>query len=195
MYLIFFTFPILWVEHYHQAIGISGLNYISLALGLFGGCQISGPLTDLVYRRLMYRNNNIGRPEFQIPLMVPGAILMPCGIFLYGWSSQYHVHWIVPNAGATIFGAGVVMSFQCIQAYLIDSYTMFAASAIAGATVLRSCAGFGFPLFAPYIYNALGFGWGNSVLGFVAVGIGLPSPFLMWKFGQKLREKSPFARG
>ena len=195
MYLIFFTFPVLWTQRYHHTVGISGLNYISLALGLFVGCQVSGPLVDMIYHRLKYRNNNIGRPEFRISLMVPGSILMPIGIFLYGWSAQYHTHWIVPNIGAFLFGGGVVMGFQCIQTYLIDAYTMFAASAIAGATVLRSCAGFGFPLFAPYMYNAFDFGWGNRVLGFIAQGIGLPSPFLLWIYGERLRKKSPFAAG
>ena len=82
LYLILSTFPILWTERYHESIGIGGLNYISLALGLFVGVQISGPLTDSIYRRLKHRNNGESRPEFRIPLMIPGAILMPCGIFL-----------------------------------------------------------------------------------------------------------------
>ena len=190
LYLILSTFPLLWTERYHESIGIGGLNYISLALGLLIGCQIAGPLIDIVYRRLKYRNNGEGRPEFRIPLMAPGAILLPCGIFLYGWSAQYHTHWIVPNIGTALFGAGVVIGFQCIQTYLIDGYTMFAASALAGATVLRSCAGFGFPLFAPYMYEKLDYGWGNSVLGFIAIGIGLPAPMLLWIYGQRLRSRA-----
>lgn len=190
LYLILSTFPLLWTEHYHESIGIGGLNYISLALGLLIGCQTAGPLIDIVYRRLKYRNNGEGRPEFRIPLMAPGAILLPCGIFLYGWSAQYHTHWIVPNIGTALFGAGVVIGFQCIQTYLIDAYTMFAASALAGATVLRSCAGFGFPLFAPYMYEKLDYGWGNSVLGFIAIGIGLPAPMLLWIYGQRLRSRA-----
>ena len=93
---------------------------------------------------------------------------------------QYHTHWIGPNIGAAVFAAGVIIGFQCIQTYLVDSYTRFAASAIAAATVLRSLAGFGFPLFAPYMYNALGYNWGNSLLGFIAIGLGIPAPFLLW---------------
>ena len=78
---------------------------------------------------------------------------------------------------------------------VVDAYTRYAASAVGAATVLRSLAGFGFPLFAPYMYNALGYGWGNSLLGFVAVGLGIPAPVLLWMYGQKLRERSPFAAG
>lgn len=195
MYLVLSTFPMLWETRYHESVGIGGLNYISLGAGFFLGTQICAPINDRIYRTLKKRNNNVGQPEFRVPLMVPGSILVPIGLFLYGWSAQYHTHWIVPNIGAAIFGAGVIMGFQCIQTYLVDTYTRYAASAIGAATVLRSLAGFGFPLFAPYMYAALDYGWGNSVLGFIAMVLGLPAPLLLWKFGQTLRERSTFAAG
>ena len=195
MYLVLSTFPALWEKQYHESIGIGGLNYISLGVGFFLGTQICAPVNDRIYRRLKKRNDNVGRPEFRIPLMIPGSLLVPLGLFIYGWSSQYHTHWIGPNIGAALFAAGVIIGFQCIQTYLVDSYTRFAASAIAAATVLRSLAGFGFPLFAPSMYDALHYGWGNSLLGFIAIGLGVPAPFLLWFFGKKLRERSPFAAG
>ncbi|CAF9903865.1 MAG: hypothetical protein ALECFALPRED_003017 [Alectoria fallacina] len=195
MYLVLSTFPALWEKQYHESIGIGGLNYISLGVGFFLGTQICAPVNDRIYRRLKKRNDNVGRPEFRIPLMIPGSLLVPIGLFIYGWSSQYHTHWIGPNIGAALFAAGVIIGFQCIQTYLVDSYTRFAASAIAAATVLRSLAGFGFPLFAPSMYDALHYGWGNSLLGFIAIGLGVPAPFLLWFFGRKLRERSPFAAG
>ena len=168
---------------------------ISLGIGFFLGTQITAPINDRIYRRLKAKNNDIGRPEFRTPLMVPGACLVPAGLFIYGWTSYYAVHWIAPNIGAAIFAAGTIMGFQCTQTYLIDAYTKYAASAVAAATVLRSLAGFAFPLFARQMYAALGLGWGNSLLGFVAVGIGIPAPFMLWKYGEKLRNRSTFAAG
>lgn len=100
----------------------------------------------------------------------------------------------MPNIGAAFFAAGTIASFQCTQTYLVDTYSTFAASAVAAVTVLRSLAGFGFPLFARQMYNTLGLGWGNSVLGFVAIAIGIPAPFMLWFFGERLRERSKFAR-
>lgn len=76
---------------------------------------------------------------------------------------------------------------------VIDTYTRYAASAVAAITFLRSLAGFGFPLFAPVMYDALGYGWGNSVLAFVAIAIGVPAPWLFWHYGAWLRAKSQFA--
>ncbi|MCJ1274476.1 hypothetical protein MMC21_002272 [Puttea exsequens] len=193
MYLVLSTFPGLWTNQYQESVGTGGLNYISLGVGFFLGAQICAPVNDRIYRHCKKRNNNIGRPEFRVPLMIPGSFLVPIGLFIYGWTAQYQTHWIGPNVGAAIFAAGVIVGFQCIQTYLVDSYTRYAASAVAAATVLRSLAGFGFPLFAPYMYTSLHYGWGNSLLGFVALGLGVPAPWLLWFFGKMLRERSPFA--
>jgi hypothetical protein len=195
IYLVLSTFPTLWETKYHESVGIGGLNYISLDVGFFLGTQIYAPCQDRIYRALKKRNNGVGKPEFRVPLMIPGALLVPVGLFWYGWSAQAHTHWILPNIGAAIFAGGVIIGFQCIQTYIVDSYTRYAASAVGAATVLRSLAGFGFPLFAPYMYNALHYGWGNSLLAFIAIALGWPAPILLWKYGEKLRKRSTFAAG
>ncbi|KAG9236349.1 MFS multidrug transporter-like protein [Amylocarpus encephaloides] len=195
MYLVLSTFPALWEDVYNESVGIGGLNYISLGVGFFLGTQVCAPTQDKIYKELKKRNGGVGKPEFRVPLMIPGALLVPIGLFIYGWTAQAKTHWIAPNIGAAIFSAGVIVGFQCIQTYIVDSYTRYAASAVGAATVLRSLAGFGFPLFAPYLYKALSYGWGNSLLAFIAIGLGWPAPLLLWKFGEKLREKSTFAAG
>lgn len=195
MYLVLSTFPRLWTDVYGESVGTGGLNYISLGLGFFLGTQIGAPLNDSIYRRLKAKNGGVGRSEFRVPLMVPGSILMPIGLFWYGWSAQARMHWIMPDIGAVIFSMGTIMIFQSCQTYIIDAYTRFAASAIASATVLRSLAGFGFPLFAPAMYEALGYGWGNTVLGIIAIVLGIPAPILLWFYGEKLRSRSKYAAG
>jgi len=195
MYLLLSTFPGLWTGPYHEAVGVGSLNYISLGAGFFLGTQLTAPLNDRIYRRLKRRNNNEGTPEFRVPLMFVGSALVPIGLFWYGWSAQHRLHWVMPNIGAALFAAGSIVCFQCMQTYIVDSYTRYAASGLAAAVVLRSLAGFGFPLFAPYMYDALGYGWGNSLLGFVGVGIGLPAPYVFWRYGPWLRNRSQFAAG
>jgi hypothetical protein len=36
------------------------------------------------------------------------------------------------------------------------------------------------------MYEALGLGWGNSLLGFISLAM-IPIPVLFWKYGEKLR--------
>jgi len=91
-------------------------------------------------------------------------------------------------------GAGVVTTFQSIQTYVIDSFTLHAASALAAVGFLRSLAGFGFPLFAPTMYKALGYGKGDTILAVVAIVVGCPAPWLFWFYGERIRNASRFAR-
>ena len=126
--------------------------------------------------------------------MVPGTIFLPIGLFMTGWTARASVPWIVPDIGIAFVGAGTILNFQSIQTYVIDTFTLHAASALAAVTFLRSCAGFGFPLFAPAMYNALGYGTGDSILGAVAIVVGCPAPWIFWKYGQRIRQASKYAR-
>ncbi|PNY24009.1 transporter [Tolypocladium capitatum] len=196
IYLVLSTFPALWAVEYHESPGVQGLNYLSLGIGFFLGAQSCAPLQDRIYAALKRRyapDGGPGRPEFRVPMMIPGAALVPVGLLVYSWTAQAGTHWIGPNVGAAVYAAGTIISFQCVQGYMVDSYPRYAASAVGAMTVLRSLAGFGFPLFAPYMYASLGYGKGGTVLAACAVVIGWPSPFLLWKYGAKLRANSKFS--
>lgn len=200
MYLTLATFPTLWTSkaYYGESAGIGGLNYISMGLGFKLASQICAPLIDHIYRHLKRRNNNTGRPGFRVRLVAVAAFWNPVGLSIYGWTAQTHCHWIAPNIGICVFSIGHIVAFQFILTYIVDSYTRYAASALAAAAFLRSLAGFSFPLFVPLClmrWSIDGARWGNSVLAFVAIGIGIPAPILLWRFGQKLRAASPFAAG
>lgn len=127
--------------------------------------------------------------------MLPGGLLVPIGLFIYGWTTHYGVHWIAPDIGSLIFATGLIIGFQCAQAYVVDAYTKYSASATGAAAFLRTMAGFSFPLFAPKMYDTLGLGWGNSLLAFISLVMGLVAPVLLWKYGQKLRAISTYCAG
>jgi hypothetical protein len=42
-------------------------------------------------------------------------------------------------------------------------------------------------------YQRLGYGWTSTVLGLLALCIGLPAAVALWSLGEKLRKKSPLA--
>ncbi len=197
VYLVISSFASLYTnpDYYGESTQIAGLHYIALAIGYFFGAQLTARLNDWLYKRLKKRNGGVGAPEFRIPVMIPCAILLPAGLFWYGWSAQARLQWAMPDAGALILAAATICGYQAIQTYVIDAYTKYAASAVAAITFLRSLAGFGFPLFAPVLYQNLEYGWGNSVLAFVAIAIGVPAPVLFWKYGARLRAMSKYAAG
>jgi len=69
----------------------------------------------------------------------------------------------------------MILTFQVIQVYVIDCFSIYAASALAAASFLRALAGFGFPLFAPVMYEKLGYGKGDTVLACVSIVLGCPA--------------------
>jgi DHA1 family multidrug resistance protein-like MFS transporter len=76
--------------------------------------------------------------------------------------------------------------------YLVDAYLMFAASAIAGNTFLRSLCGAGFPLFARQMFDGMGIQYASTLLGCVAVVLA-PIPFIFYRYGAKIRQRSKYA--
>lgn len=75
-----------------------------------------------------------------------------------------------------------------VQNYLLDTYPAFAASVTAALTVLRSVLGALLPLGGLQMYNALGLGWGNSLLAFISLAM-VPIPVVFFIFGERIRGK------
>lgn len=75
---------------------------------------------------------------------------------------------------------------MCVQTYLVDAYTKYAASAMAANAVLRSVFGALLPLAGLDMYDALGLGWGNSLLAFLALVL-VPVPMIFRTFGERIR--------
>ncbi|PIL26869.1 MFS general substrate transporter [Ganoderma sinense ZZ0214-1] len=194
IYLVLTTIPPIFTDIYHENAGIVGLQYVSLGMGLTIASQFNARMLDIVYRQLKAKNGGAGEPEFRLPCIFPGTILLPVGLLIAGWGAQAHTHWIVPDIGFALIGAGSVLTFQGMQMYVIDAFSQYAASALAAVSFLRSMAGFGFPLFAPAMYDRLGYGVGNTVLAAIALVIGCPAIWLFWIYGKKIRGASKHAK-
>jgi hypothetical protein len=86
----------------------------------------------------------------------------------------------------------MVLLFLSTLNYLIDSYTIFAASVLAASSVLRSTFGAVFPLFTTQMYGNLGIHWASSIPAFLALAC-LPFPFLFYKYGESIRLRCKYA--
>ena len=98
----------------------------------------------------------------------------------------------MPALSGLCTGFGLMSIFLQALNYLVDAYLMFAASAIAGNTFLRSLCGAGFPLFARQMFEGMGIQWAATLLGCVAIVLA-PIPFIFYKYGPKIRAKSAYA--
>ena len=60
------TIPAIFQDVYHQRVGIAGLHYLALGVGLIIGSQLSAIFMDRIYLWLKSRNGGVGKPEFRL---------------------------------------------------------------------------------------------------------------------------------
>ncbi|KAF5368187.1 hypothetical protein D9757_011303 [Collybiopsis confluens] len=191
-YLFITTMPEIFTNIYHESVGIMGLNYFALGLGMVFASWVNSKTMDRIYIHFKNKNGGIGEPEYRVPTIIPASIFFPVGMIMAGWAAQTHVHWIVVDIGLFLVGAGMILAFQAIQIYIVDVFTLYAASA--AVACLRSLAGFGFPLFADAMFHRLGYGKGCTILACLGIAVGCPAPWVLWYYGKRIRGSSKFAR-
>ncbi|UNI16205.1 hypothetical protein JDV02_002665 [Purpureocillium takamizusanense] len=191
LYLIFTAMPGLFQNEYGFSTGQVGLSYLGLGIGSAIGLFLAGAALDRVVAFLQAKNGGDFKPEYRLPLMIIAGVAVPIGLFLFGWTAKTHQHWILPIIGTSFLGFGMTLAFMAISTYLVDAFGMFAASAVAASTVLRSLGGAALPLAGGKMFETLGLGWGSSLLAFIALAM-IPVPVVFYRYGERVRAKNLF---
>ncbi|MBA7495541.1 hypothetical protein ES702_06128 [subsurface metagenome] len=134
-------------------------------------------------------------PEARVQMGKIAAVLFPISLFWFAWTSspQYNIHWIVPILATVVFGFSFYTLILMTYMYVEDSYMVFSASALAGVGLIRNLFGAGFPLFGSQLFKNEGYNWAGTILACLAILL-VPIPFVLERYGTRLRAKSPYAR-
>ncbi|KAG0651643.1 Major facilitator superfamily multidrug transporter mdrA [Hyphodiscus hymeniophilus] len=191
LYMLFGALPICFQEVRGWSEGIGGLAFLGVAVGMIFAVMLV-PLGNKQYRRAAAEHGGIAPPEARLVSAMAGAVAIPLGLFWFAWTNYASIHWISSVMAGAPFGFGMVVIFLAVTNYLIDAYTIFAASVLAANSVLRSLFGFAFPLFTQYMYANLGIHWASSVPAFLALAC-LPAPFFLYRYGASIRARCEYA--
>lgn len=193
LYMFLTVVPLIFQGRYQFQPGIAELPYLSMFVGVFLG-GILCTFFDKQFIVKMNRNNGKPIPEARLPPMMIGGFFFAAGLFWLGWAGDHaeDVHWIVPTLGAAPVGFGLITIFLPCITYLVDCYLYYAASALAASTFLRCSFACACPLFARQMFENMEIKWASTLLGVFAVVL-TPVPFLFYKYGRTLREKSKYA--
>ncbi|KAF4344525.1 major facilitator superfamily transporter [Fusarium beomiforme] len=187
IFLLFATFPSVFQDAYGFNPGVAGLAYLGLGIGMGLGLVMFSVTSDKLLGRKKGDENAAPRPEDRLLLMKWLGPITPLGLFIYGWTTENGVHWIVPIIGTFIVGFGSLFVLIPGQIYLVDAFgSEAAASAMAANLLVRSPFGAFLDLAASPLYSTLGLGWGNSVLGFICLAF-TPVPWIFYTYGERLR--------
>lgn len=194
-YAYFFSFPITFIEHYHWNDGKTGLALVSIWIGLAGALFVT-PQLEKNYLLAAKAKGGKAEPEDRLPGMLLGSVFIPIceycsnllsilpdpipsALFIFAWTSPPTVqpgggNWVGPVSSGIPFGFGMVTLYFSANAYIIDAFPGYVASALAAKTVVRSGAGAAMPLFITAMYHNLGIGWASSTWGFISFAMVRP---------------------
>jgi hypothetical protein len=190
VYMFLGAMPIVFGQGRGWSEGISGLAFLGIFVGILVGLTYAILDNNTRYTRLSVAKT--ATAESRLPPAIIGAVALPVGMFSFAWTNYPSIHWAACIILSSPFGFGCVLVILPVVNYLIDSYTIFAASVLAAAAILRSIMGAVFPLFTPYMYRNLGIHWATSIPAFLTL-VCMPFPFIMYKYGEAVRMKCKYA--
>lgn len=190
-YSFFEAFPLVYIGFYGFNLGEMGLTFLSITVGM--------TISVIAYYAFNWyvmepelRAHGLGAPERRLIPALFASFLCPVGLFIFAWTGNGHVHWIVSVIGVVLFTVGIFTLFNCIFMYLPLTYPQYAASLFAGNDFARSSLAFAAIMFSRPMFLGIGIGPGVSILGaLTAVCIG--GIFVLYFFGDKLRARSKFS--
>ncbi|CAG8958813.1 hypothetical protein HYFRA_00011764 [Hymenoscyphus fraxineus] len=190
-YSFFEVFPLVYPPMYGFSLGMIGVVFTCILVA----CVLGIAVYCLYLHFLLIPDIKAHGLRAQESRLVPAlyACFGPTiGLFLFAWTANPDIHWIVPTIGIVIYGGSVFIVMQCIFVYVPLSYPQYAASLFAGNDFLRSAFACGSILFGRPLFINLGIGRGVSLLGGLSV-IGIVGMFGLYIKGAKLRARSKFA--
>ncbi|KAF2170391.1 hypothetical protein M409DRAFT_64149 [Zasmidium cellare ATCC 36951] len=191
LYMLFSIYPIVFQQKRGWNAGVGELPLIGTVIG---ACLGGAILLFIGSReRKAMKEGHTRTPEDRLPPAMAGGVLFALTMFWFAWTAEFNsIHWIVPTLAGTFLATAILLVFSGFIVFIIDSYLMYAASAVAANTVTRSACAAASPLFTQCMFDALGVGGGGSLIGGVGVLL-VPIPFIFYRYGASIRKRSRFA--
>lgn len=191
LYMQFASISIVFKDVYGFSNAQVGAVYVAVIVAAILGTVLAC-LQQPVMRWLWPESDKNATPEGR--LLSPGfqSILLPIGLFWFGWTARPSVPWIWPALAVGSCTMGIFSIYLAVFNYLADTYQRYSSSAQAAQSMCRNIFAGIFPLFTAQMMRSLTYKGAGSLLG----GIGLlltAIPWLLSFYGHRIRARSPFA--
>ncbi|KAF6835373.1 MFS transporter [Colletotrichum musicola] len=197
VYVVLFTFLVGWPYVFEYTYGLSqGLaNLIFIAM--FVGTQVNFALVPVVYRMTVRRASRSDDGSFDPETrlwyaMLGAAVSVPVSLFWLGWTNFASISVWPAIFAVVFFGFGVTGIFICVYMYIIDSYEMYAASALTFVSLIRYIVAGGVTIAGIPFYERMGTHYTLTILACIAALLA-PIPYVLYYYGPWIRSKSRFA--
>lgn len=137
--------------------------------------------------------NGLREQEHRLIPSIFGSFFLPVGMFMFAWTANAQIVWIVPLIGCCIFSIGGYLIVQGLFMYIPMSYPNYGASLFTSNDFARSAVAAGCIQAARPLFINLGVHRGCSLLAGVSVA-GVIGTLVLYFFGKQLRARSKFAQ-
>ncbi|KAJ5083993.1 Major facilitator superfamily domain general substrate transporter [Penicillium alfredii] len=188
LYLQFGSVPLVFRTHHGFTIEQSGAVFTAMCVGV-----ILITLISIWQERIALRLGKLSSSaEARLYFVCVESVLLPVGLFWFGWTSYPSIHWIVPSMAVGCATMGIFSIYLATFNYLADTYHRYASSAIAAQSCCRNLLGGVFPLVTNAMFTNLTYPGASSLLGGIGALLTLV-PWVLAFYGPKIRAKSKLA--
>ncbi|TIC04961.1 MFS general substrate transporter [Wallemia mellicola] len=153
LYISFEMFPLVFQGVHHMSVSMSGLSFISIAIGIAFFLVVT-IIFDKRFRKVAMQTGKVPPPELRLePTMWIGSFAFAISLWWFAWTSYDFVPWQAPMVRLK---------------YLASTYVTFSASALASNTIARSIVGAVCPLFVEQMFDGMTIKWAGTLLAAVA---------------------------
>lgn len=217
LFAFFEAYPVIYKGVYHMSLGVSGLPFLGIGIGLWIGClfylyidrkylfpkapegtpplELATSLRTTPYRG--HRDPVTGElkpvcPEDFLLACKIGSLALPVALFWQAWTARPDVHWMAPIAAGVPFGFGLILIFfSCIMYFSASYPPLCVASCMAANNMLRYVMSSVFPLFTVQMYQKMKIKWASTLFALICI-VMVPIPWIFERWGKNLRNRSVF---
>lgn len=136
------------------------------------------------------RNDGIWQPEYRLhTLWLPGLVVLPIALGLYGVSLEYHLHYMGLALANFLGGFATNAIIRVTVNYVIECVKGHESESAAIMGLYRLAFSLTMPCFIPAWIDKLGFGWCLGMAAFFSILAYGGILLLLWK-GKELRQLS-----
>jgi MFS family permease len=199
VYIVFFTFltgyTFIFTDTYQLSQGKTGLCFLGICVGIIVSASLI-PVNTRLRQRDIARAEAEGQtrvaPESRLYWAMFGAPAIPISLYWMGWTARASISLWSPLVASGVFGFGIICVFMSSYQYLIDSYEIYAASALASVTLIRYVvSGAMIEVSIPF-YRNMGVAYTLTILASLSALL-VPIPFVFYKYGPAIRKRSKYA--
>jgi MFS family permease len=192
LYFMFAALPVVYTDILGWPREQSGLSFLGVVVGMSFSVVFAIWDNARYVRTLQRLRGEPAPPETRLPACCLGGVCIVVGLLWCASTARPGFPWLLNMASGVPFGFGIVLVTIGSTNYLVDAYTIYAASALTVCICGRAVWGAVFPLFVRSMFASIGVWWSLAIPAVLSL-VCLPFPFVFYRFGPAIRARCRYA--